>query len=248
VPSNYCIVRQLYRYTYVWSFGAVSRAQSTLVPVEKAAARGRSVLALRRAPSRAPCLARPLCSGASPIGQTRQPATRGERIRPTWPRRALRALGQTGVKKQLRVGMARWLGSGHCPEGSAWLGHYARVLLTPARCADVPPLARASGQPGRGERARRPQIAPLAGSDDAEARRAASRRCGGFAQSCGRRRSFDTGRSDPCARHQQGSCGRRFVRRVRFSAEKTKSSFFDSPTRQLSAIGIALAAQCSCII
>ena len=115
------------------------------------------------------------------------------------------------------VGMARSLGSGHCPERSAWLGHSDRVLLTPARCADVPPLARASGQPGRGERARRPQKAPLAGSDDAEARRAAGRRCGGFAQSRGRRRSFDTVRSDPCARHQQGSCGRRFVRQVRLS-------------------------------
>ena len=133
-------------------------------------------------------------------------------------------------KKQLRVGAACWLCAGPLPELPAWLGRYARVLLLSARRATLPPAARAFGQPGRGERARRPQIAPLAGSDDAEARRcahrAASRRCGGFAQSRGRRRSFDTGRSDPCARHQQGSCGRRFVRRVRVSAEKTKSSVF----------------------
>jgi hypothetical protein len=135
------------------AFSVIWRTHGPLCPCSSkksscAWARG---LAPRRGPSRAPCLARRLRSGASAIGQTRHPATPSEGIRPTWPRRALRALGQTGVKKQLRAGMARWLGSGHCPERSAWLGRYARVLLTPAICADVPPPARASAQTGRGE-------------------------------------------------------------------------------------------------
>ena len=50
-------------------------------------------------------------------------------------------------------------------------------------------------------------VAPVVGSDDAEGRRAASRRCGGCAQSCRWHWSLDRGRSDPCWRHQQGSCG-----------------------------------------
>ena len=111
-------------------------------------------------------------------------------------------------KKQLRVGAARWLCSGHRPERPAWLSSYDRVLLTAARGADLPLRASAAGQTGRGERAARARRAPVAGSDDAEGRRAASRRRGGLAGSCGRHRSFDPGRSDPYARHQQGSCGR----------------------------------------
>jgi hypothetical protein len=111
-------------------------------------------------------------------------------------------------KKQLRVGAARWICSGYPPEGSAWLGHYNRMLLTPARCAELPPAARGSGRPGRGERAEARHNAPLVGSDDAEGRGAAGRRCCDFAQSCGRRRSFDRGRPDLCSLHQQGSYGR----------------------------------------
>ena len=114
-----------------------------------------------------------------------------------------------------------------------WLHHYARDLLTPARCAELPPAAREAGQHWPRRRSFPSKSAALAGSDDAEARCAASRRCGGFAQSCGRCRSFDTGRSDPCARHQHGSCGRRFVRLVRFCAE---SSGDDSPIKPAPAI------------
>ena len=114
-----------------------------------------------------------------------------------------------------------WLCAGALPERSAWLHHYARDLLTPARCAELPPAAREAGQHWPRRRSFPSKSAALAGSDDAEARCAASRRCGGFAQSCGRCRSFDTGRSDPCARHQHGSCGRRFVRLVRFCAESS---------------------------
>jgi hypothetical protein len=54
-----------------------------------------------------------------------------------------------------------------------------------------------------------------AGSDDAEARRAASGRCGGSAQSRGWCCSFDRGRSDLCWRHHQGSCGPFSARPVR---------------------------------
>ena len=109
---------------------------------------------------------------------------------------------------QLCVGAARCLPSGFRPEVSAWLECYDRVLLGPARCAHLPPRARESVQPGRGGRAKSPHNTPVAGSADAEARRAASRRCRGFAQSCGRRWVSDQGRSDPCSRHQQGGCGR----------------------------------------
>ena len=100
-------------------------------------------------------------------------------------------------------------------EGSVWLDRYDLTLLRPSRCTDRPTPARVSGQPGRGGRAKRPQNSPLVGSDDAEGRWAASRRCRGFAPSCGRRRSFDQGRSDLCSRHQQGSCGSSFVRSAR---------------------------------
>ena len=116
---------------------------------------------------------------------------------------------QSPQKKQLRVGVARWLCSRHRLERAAWLGSYVWVLLASARCANLPPQR---GRPANLDAESVPimdgaHIAPVAGSDDAEGRRAASRRCGGVAQSCGRRRSFDPGISDPCARHQQGSCG-----------------------------------------
>jgi hypothetical protein len=61
-----------------------------------------------------------------------------------------------------RCGQCGWLCSGHRPERSAWLGSYDRVLLTPARCADLPPTARAAGQTGRGERANERRNAPAA--------------------------------------------------------------------------------------
>ena len=125
------------------------------------------------------------------------------------------------IKKAAARGLVGWLCAGALPERSAWLHHYARDLLTPARCAELPPAAREAGQHWPRRRSFPSKSAPLAGSDDAEARCAASRRCGGFAQSCGRCRSFDTGRSDPCARHQHGSCGRRFVHLVRFCAESS---------------------------
>ena len=50
-----------------------------------------------------------------------------------------------GVKTQLHMDAARWLCSGHRPERSAWLDGHARALLTPARCHDLPPPARAAG-------------------------------------------------------------------------------------------------------
>ena len=117
-------------------------------------------------------------------------------------------VGQNRVKKQLRMSAARRLCSGHRSERPAWLHHYARDLLTPARCAELPPVAREAGQHWPWRRSFPSKSAPLAGSDDAEARRAASGRSGGFAQSCGRDRCFDRGRPDLCSRHQQGSCGR----------------------------------------
>ena len=125
------------------------------------------------------------------------------------------------VKKAAARGLVGWLCAGALPERSALLHHYARDLLTPARCAELPPAAREAGQHWPRRRSFPSKSVALAGSDDAEARCAASRRCGGFAQSCGRCRSFDTGRSDPCARHQHGSCGRRFVHLVRFCAESS---------------------------
>jgi hypothetical protein len=128
---------------------------------------------------------------------------------PIWPveRRDSR-VWPVRVKKQLRMAAARWLCSGHPSERSAWLDGRVRVLLTPARCADLPPPAREAGQHWRRRRAKSTQNARLAGSDGAEARWAAGGRCGGFAQSCGRCRSFDRGRPDLCSRHPQGSCGR----------------------------------------
>jgi hypothetical protein len=116
------------------------------------------------------------------------------------------------------MGAARWLCSGHPSECSAWPGNYARVLLTPARCADMPLPAREAGRHRPRRRGRTLFFAPVAGSDDAEARWAASGRCGGFAQSCGRRRPFDRARPDLCSRHHHGSCGRSFVRLVHVDA------------------------------
>ena len=81
-------------------------------------------------------------------------------------------------------------------------------FLTPARCAELPPAAREAGQHWPRRRSFPLLNAPLADSDGAEARRAASGRSGGFAQSCGWCWSFDRGRSDPRSRHPQGSCGR----------------------------------------
>ena len=120
---------------------------------------------------------------------------------PCWPSSTSRR------KKQLRVGTARGLCPRPCPEVSVCLGSYDRVLLRPSRCADLPTPTRAAGQHWPRRASGDGQHAPLAGSDDAEARWAASGRCGGFAQSCGRRWSSDRGRSDLCWRHQQGSCG-----------------------------------------
>jgi hypothetical protein len=136
-------------------------------------------------------------------------------------------------KSKLRVGAARWLCSGYRPAGSVWLGGYDRGLLTPARCADVPPPESEAGQPARGERANTLESAPLAGSDDTVGGRAASRRCHGFAQSCGWRWSFDRGRSDPCSRHQQGSCGRYACVSVRELPQKGLRPGGDRPLSQL---------------
>ena len=110
-------------------------------------------------------------------------------------------------KKQLHVGAARRLCSGDRPGRSAWFGHYVWALLTSARRAEMPPSAREAGPSWPRNACQTSRRAPVAGSDDAEGGRAASGRCGGFAQSCGRCRSFDRGRSDLCWRHQQGSCG-----------------------------------------
>jgi hypothetical protein len=118
------------------------------------------------------------------------------------------AVNRRGLRKQPHMGAARWLCSGHRPGRAAWLEHYRRNLLAPARRADLPPAARAGGQHWPRRPAESSETALLAGSDDAVARCAASGRCGGFSQSCGRRCSFDRGRSDLCWRHQQGSCGR----------------------------------------
>ena len=157
---------------------------------------------LKRSPP-PPVLAR---SGSEP------PARLGGRKGAAGPVRAVERaelrVGQSRVKKQLRVGAARWLCSGHRSERSARLDRYVRDLLAPARCADLPPAAREAGQHWPRRRLFASESAPLAGSDDAEARRAASGRSGGFAESCGRCRSFDRGRSDLCSRHHQGSCGR----------------------------------------
>jgi hypothetical protein len=112
------------------------------------------------------------------------------------------------VKKQLRMGGARRLCSGHPPERSAWLESYGRDLLTPARCAERPTPAREAGQHWLRRASGMQSGAPLAGSDDAEARRTAGGRCGGFAQSCGWRWTFDRGRSGLRSLHQQGSWGR----------------------------------------
>jgi hypothetical protein len=51
----------------------------------------------------------------------------------------------------------------------------------PARCADLPPSARAVGRLRKGCPNLVKASAPVAGSDDAEGRRAAGRQCGDFA-------------------------------------------------------------------
>jgi hypothetical protein len=115
---------------------------------------------------------------------------------------------QMSYKKQLHMGVAHGLGSGHRPGRSACIGSDVRVLLGSSRCADLPPPARGSVLTLSMESVKASlPVAPLVGSDDAEGRRAASRRCGGRAQSCRWHWSLDRGRSDPCWRHQQGSCG-----------------------------------------
>jgi hypothetical protein len=58
---------------------------------QKAAAHGRGALALLRAPVRAPCLARHMCSGASRTSQKRRPATCSARSRPALAAEALAA-------------------------------------------------------------------------------------------------------------------------------------------------------------
>jgi hypothetical protein len=110
------------------------------------------------------------------------------------------------------MGGARRLCSGCRPGRAAGLGGYARVLLTPATCAERPTTAREVGQHWLRRASGTPQTTPLAGSDDAEARRTAGDRCGGFAQSCGWRWTFDRGRSDLRSLHQQGSWGALFLR------------------------------------
>ena len=117
-------------------------------------------------------------------------------------------VGQNRVKKQLHVGAARWICPGYRSKRSAWLDRYVWNLLTPARCTELPPAAREAGQHWPQRQSFPLLNAPLAGSDDAEARRAAIGRSGGFAQRCGWCWSFDRGRSDPRSRHPQGSCGR----------------------------------------
>ena len=90
--------------------------------------------------------------------------------------------GQNHVKKQLHMGAARWRCPRYCSERSAWLDRYVRNLLTPARCAELPLAAREAGQHWPRRRSFPLLNAPLAGSDGAEARHAASGRSGGFAQ------------------------------------------------------------------
>ena len=112
-------------------------------------------------------------------------------------------------KKQLRVGAARWICSGYPPEGSAWLGHYNRMLLTPARCAELPPAARGSGRPEslpkrattrRWSAVMTPRDAGLRADDAVTSHRAAD----GAVPSIAR----IIGRPDLCSLHQQGSYGR----------------------------------------
>ena len=72
------------------AFSAIRRrTRVRSLTVKKAAAHGRRALALLRAPPRAPCLPRQLCSGGSAILQMRRAANRGAGGRPDWPRRAV---------------------------------------------------------------------------------------------------------------------------------------------------------------
>ena len=88
------------------------------------------------------------------------------------------------LKKPLHRGVARWLSAGQPFERFAWLGCYDRDLLAPARCADLPPVAREAGQHWPRRRSFGNWHVLLAGSGGTEARCAASGRCRGFAQSC----------------------------------------------------------------
>jgi hypothetical protein len=142
----------------------------------------------RKAHSCRPCMA-----GAAlmpgPTGLDRRPTSihgvsRGPATLTYHPQRAHaarlaaeKACGHTGVceKKMLQVGAARWLCSGHRSEGSACLGSYHRGLLTPARSAGLPFTARETGQHWPRRRSLYTNRAPVAGSDDAEGWRAASR-------------------------------------------------------------------------
>ena len=83
----------------VW---AGERVESPLAPdrVKKQLCVGAAALSPLRVPSRGLCLARMLRSGASRTGQMRSPATPGEGIRPTWPRRACQKPSQHAGGRQ----------------------------------------------------------------------------------------------------------------------------------------------------
>ena len=76
-------------------------------------------------------------------------------------------------KKAAARGLVGWLCAGALPERPAWLGDCVRVLLPSARRANLPRPARASGQPGRGERCER-SARPVSKSSCAWAQRAGS--------------------------------------------------------------------------
>ena len=101
-----------------------------------------------------------------------------------WARRAGSA---QGTRPSALPGSTRVFGCfSHQPEAPAC--HLQRAKPASTGCGGAPKAA---------ERRR------VAGSADAEARWAASGRSGGFAQRCGRGRSFDRGRPDLRSRHQQ---------------------------------------------
>ena len=124
-----------------------------------------------------------------------------------------------GLKKQLYMGAARWLCSGHrwlhvC-SGASRTGQKRR----PATQSEGSRPAPATESHRRASLWRLWPAAMtlrLAGLP--------SGGCGGFAQSCGQRCSFDRRRSDPCLRHPQGSGGR--FARVRVRAD---APFFARP-------------------
>jgi hypothetical protein len=65
--------------------------------------------------------------------------------RPARPEPTCAASRALRSEKQLQVGAARWLCSGHRPERAARLGRYDRTLLSSSLCADLPNTARAAG-------------------------------------------------------------------------------------------------------